>query len=105
VSFETYTIHIHTSVDRVRRRGLVKSTKTGVSRRIPIEPELVPLLRAMHKEAGGKDRVVAAMPSPGMLSRKLKHYLAKAGVTRSELFATDAKRSRSTTCERRGSRG
>jgi len=92
VSFETYTIHIHTSVDRVRRRGLVKSTKTGVSRRIPIEPELVPLLRAMHKEAGGKDRVVAAMPSPGMLSRKLKHYLAKAGVTRSELFATDATR-------------
>jgi integrase len=88
VSFETNTLHIHTSVDRVRKRGRVKSTKTGVSRRIPIEPELLPLLRALHKAAGGKGRVIAAMPSPGMLSRKLKRYLDKAGVTRAELHAT-----------------
>ncbi len=92
VTFDTMTIHIHRSVDRVRKRGKVKSTKTGVSRRIPMEAELYPLLRMLHDEAGGKGRVVAAMPSPGMLSRKLKHYLAKAGVKRAELFAADATR-------------
>jgi hypothetical protein len=48
----------------------------------------VPLLQALHKAAGGKGRVIAKMPSPGMLSRKLKRYLDKAGVTRAELHAT-----------------
>jgi integrase len=92
VSFDTMTIHIHQSVDRVRKRGTVKSTKTGVSRRIPIEAELYPLLKAMHDDANGKGKVIDAMPSPGMLSRKLKVYLERAGVKRAELFATDATR-------------
>ena len=92
VSFETNTLHIHQSVDRIRKRGRVKSTKTGVSRRIPIEASLLPLLQAMHAAAKGKGRVIAAMPSPGMLSRKLKRYLGKAGVERSELFASDPTR-------------
>ncbi len=87
VTFDNLTLHIHRSVDRVRSRGKMKSTKTGVSRRIPIEPALYPLLRAMHDETGGKGRVVPTMPSPGMLSRKLRTYLSKAGVTRAELFA------------------
>lgn len=93
ISFETGTIHIHKSVDRVRERGRIKKTKTGVSRRIPIEANLLPLLKAMHHDAEGRGRVIAKMPSPGMLSRKLKFYLEhKAKVERAELFATDATR-------------
>ena len=92
VTFDTMTLHLHQSVDRVRKRGRIKSTKTGVSRRIPLEAELYPLLRVLHDEEGGKGRVVAKMPSPGMLSRKLKHYLGKAGVKRAELFSGDATR-------------
>ncbi len=90
VSFDANMIHIHRSRDAKSRK--VKSTKTGVSRRIPIEAELLPLLKALHDEVDGKGKVVAAMPSAGMLSRKLKHYLGKAGVKRSELFAKDATR-------------
>ncbi len=89
VTFDTMTVHIHQAMDRVRKRGAIKSTKTGVSRRIPLEPELLPLLQAMRDEAGGKGRVVSAMPSPGMLSRKLRFYLRKAGVERAELLAED----------------
>jgi integrase len=89
VTFDNATLHIHQSVDRVRKRGKIKATKTGVSRRIPIEPNLYPLLRTLHDEADGKGRVIPAMPSPGMLSRKLKHYLERAGVKRAELFSAD----------------
>ena len=92
VMFDNMTIHIHRRVDRVRKRGKVKSTKTGVSRRIPIEPNLYPLLRTLHDEVSGKGKVIPAMPSPGMLSRKLRHYLEKAGVSRAELFAGDETR-------------
>jgi integrase len=54
VTFDTMTLHVHRSVDRVRKRGKIKLTKTGVSRRIPIEAELYPLLRLLHDEAGGR---------------------------------------------------
>ncbi len=88
VSFDNMTIHIHRNVDRVRkkRKGQELTPKNGESRRIPIEPALLPLLQTMHAEAKGKGLVVPAMPSAGMLSKKLKHYLLKAGVERAELF-------------------
>ena len=35
----------------------VKATKTGVTRTVPIEPHLLPLLVKMHKRAGGKGLV------------------------------------------------
>jgi integrase len=90
VDLDHGTIHIHRSIDRVRKRQ-AGATKTDTARRIPIEPELLPLLRAMHAEAGGKGRVFN-MPSVGILSRKLKVYLRRAGVTRSDLFESDATR-------------
>jgi integrase-like protein len=74
----------------VRKRG-VKATKTETARRIPIEAELIPLLRALRDEARGEGRVFK-MPSVGILSRKLKLYLARAGVERSDLFHSDATR-------------
>jgi hypothetical protein len=45
----------------------------------------------MHDECGGAGPVIA-MPSAGMLSRKLKVYLERAGITRADLFAADATR-------------
>jgi len=90
VDLEHGTIHVHQSNDRVRKRG-IKATKSETARRIPVEPELAPLLAAMRREAGGKG-LVFRMPSAGVLSYKLKRYLERAGVERSDLFASDATR-------------
>lgn len=89
VDLEHATVHVHRSVDRVRNKGKVKSTKSAVARRIPIEPELVPLMRVLVAETQNR---IFKMPSVGVLSSKLKHYLAQAGVQRSELFTSDATR-------------
>lgn len=90
VDLEHETIHVHRSRDRVRKRG-VKPTKSETARRIPIEPTLLPLLKAMRREAGGKGYVFQ-LPSAGGLSFKLKRYLRRAGVTWPDLFASDATR-------------
>jgi hypothetical protein len=48
-------IHITKSIDRATHKA--KPTKTGITRRIPIEPALRPLLamlHAAHEEAKGK---------------------------------------------------
>jgi len=83
-------IHIHRSIDRVRRRK-VGATKGDAARRIPIEPAILPLLTSMHIDAKGTGAVFK-MPSVGVLSGKLKFYLHRAGVVRSDLFASDATR-------------
>ncbi len=84
------TIHIHRATDRAGD-GTTKPTKSDAARRIPIEPALVPLLSAMHREAKGRGPVFR-MPSIGSQSRKLRVYLARAGVTRSDLHTTDTTR-------------
>ena len=89
VDLEHETLHIHRSCDR--RRGIgMKATKSDAARRIPIEPELLPLLRAMHWEAKGKGPVLR-LPGDGGPA-KLRMYLARAGVARADLFTTDATR-------------
>ena len=82
-------IHVHRSLDD-RRRGEISSTKSDTARRIPIEPALMPLLLAMHQEARGKGRVMR-MPGDGA-SAKLRSCLRRAGVTRADLFVSDATR-------------
>jgi integrase len=62
--------HVHRSVDRVRDKGTMRSTKTGVARRVPIEPELRPLMQLLREESGGRGSVFD-MPSAGVLSAKL----------------------------------
>ena len=79
------TIHIHRSLDS-RRSGALKSTKSDTARRIPIEPALAPLLDALR--AAG---TVVRLPGDGA-SAKLRMYLRRAGVTRADLFASDATR-------------
>jgi integrase len=87
---EHRVLHVHRAVDRVRR-GRLKATKTGRARRIPIEPTVVPLLQALFIEARGQGPVFP-MPSVGVLSAKLKKYLRVAGITRADLFTSDATR-------------
>ena len=82
------TIHIHQALDEDDE---TKPTKTNVTRRIPIEPTLRPLLLTLQAEATGP-RVVESMPPECDLSKRLRDYLKRAGITRAELFANDATR-------------
>lgn len=72
-------------------REVVRGTKTGNKgiRRFAIEPTLLPLLRAMHREAGGQGLVID-MPHRKYWACELRRHLKLAGVTRPELFTTDA---------------
>jgi integrase len=65
--------------------GKIKTTKTGRGRRVPIEPELLPLLEAMREEAGGEGPVFARMPHRSELPWMLRLDLKEAGVIRAEL--------------------
>ena len=85
VDLDRGIVLIHRSFNR--ETGEVKSTKSDTARRIPIEPELRPLLRAMHEESGGQGPVVAVAGTNRKLSRQVRRCLALAGVEREELFA------------------
>ena len=93
VDLEHGTIHIHRSLDS--RRGsastkATKATKSDTARRVRIEPALAPLLASLHRMAGGTGRVIRK-PGDGA-SAKLRTYLMRAGITRADLFVTDATR-------------
>ncbi len=82
-------VHIHRSFDR--DRGVEKETKGEEARRFNIEPALLPLLRAM-KDAAKGSRVFPWFPHENELAEELRRYLKVAGVSRSELFASDRTR-------------
>lgn len=91
VDLDRGIILVHRSANRVT--GELKATKTSTSRRVPIERELLPLLRAMHDEARGDGpspkadaRLVRVNVTDRKLSRKLRRCLELANVTRTELF-------------------
>jgi len=88
VDLEHATIHVHRSLDTKRGQGL-KSTKSAVARRVPIEPALLPILKTM-KETAKTPRVIEV--PKGHLARPLRVYLKTAGIARAELFLTDATR-------------
>jgi integrase len=73
---------------RDRDTGATKSTKTGATRRFSVEPNLLPLLRAMHANADGKGRVFEHDATH--LSRTFRRWLLVAGINRHELHATTA---------------
>jgi len=93
VDLEHATIHIHRSTDGTREHA--KATKTDTARRVPIEPALLPLLQALYEEAKGRRKEptggVFRMPSTSR-SWKLRAFLERAGITRADLFASDATR-------------
>jgi integrase len=88
VDIEHRTIHIHRSVDR-DHDGALKETKTNSPRRIPVEPNLLPLLTQLVAEAReeGRERLVA-MPALCDLAKRLRKYLRWAGIHRAELHKT-----------------
>ena len=94
VDLDRGVIHIHASVNR--RTGVVGTTKSGNGRRIPIERELMPLLRAMHEESGGVGPVSPVDGTDKKLSRQLQRCLTLAGVTRADLTANDESRKQMT---------
>ncbi len=81
--------HVHRSVPCHSTVAVDQSTKTGGSRRLPIEPTLVPLLRLMRREAKGtaSHRVLPEMPWWYDLPKGLRLYVGLAGLTRRELLA------------------
>lgn len=68
---------------RDRETGKAKSTKTGVARRFAVEPNLLPMLRAMHTAAKGKGRVFDLDATH--MSRTFRRWLLVAGVDRPAL--------------------
>lgn len=100
VDLEHGVVHLHASVSR--RTGEVGSTKTGITRRVPIEATLLPLLLAMHVESDGKGRVSPVSPTDKKLSRQLQRCLRLAEVDRADLFIDDATRKSMTAHDLRG---
>jgi hypothetical protein len=87
-------IHIHRAVDS---KGEIKPTKTGDTRKVPIEPTLLPLLERMHDDAAGEGRVFTSMPPAEEMAKRLRRYVAwaceDAGIElREELLADDETR-------------
>jgi len=83
VDLEHGVIQINKAIDR--ETGEVKSTKSGETRRIPIEAELRPLLELLYEARSG-DRVLW-MPDNEDRASMLRQHLELADVTRSDLFA------------------
>lgn len=81
-------VHVHRAIDR-SKKGETKCTKTGTSRRFKIEPEILPLLRAMHAERGDSERVFPPLKLTGRPD-KLRAFMRRAGIERAELFARSA---------------
>jgi integrase len=85
IDLPSETATIQRSLDR-ERDNIEKSTKNGKARlTASIEPELVPLLRAMHQESGGVGRVFGKLGDESQLAALVRADLLTAGVTRHEL--------------------
>jgi integrase len=94
VDLEHNVIHVTRSVDR--ETGTPKSTKSGTTRRIPIEPELRALLTCLYAQrenATGKHKGrLLWLPDHEDRAVLLRQHLERADVTRAELLTSDARR-------------
>jgi integrase len=98
VDLEHNVIQITKAIDR--KTGEAKSTKSGETRRIPIEPALRPLLQQLHDERkeltpdgeAVTGRVFWMPPRDGDRAALLRRHLLAAGVTRPDLHLNDAHR-------------
>lgn len=85
IDFASDSIYVHKAMQR--GTGTIGLTKTESSRKVPIEPNLLPLLLAMRDEAGG-----ASATGPVVTTRLrdgawlLRQHLQTAGVARADLF-------------------
>lgn len=74
-----------------RKPGEIKGTKSDAPRRFALEGTLLPLLRALHDERGGKGPIVDLSDRGGM-ANTLRRWLWNAGVRRPELHEGSATR-------------
>jgi integrase len=92
-------VNVHQALDLAT--GKLKSTKTGVTRKVPIHPSLAPLLAVLRAESGGVGLVVQnpheqrtqphGLPPKERLATSLREHLQlKAKVDRAELYADRA---------------
>lgn len=89
LDLERGTVHIHTAVNY--DTGAIKPVKTQEARRFSVERNLLPLLNALHDAREERERVLdAEVPKEG--AGQLRAHLKLAGVTRADLFASDATR-------------
>lgn len=86
VRFEHNAITIAKQVDRKTRKDT--QTKTKSVRTFEIEPNLVPLLRALTEAPMGKSGRLLHLPPREDLAELLRKDLQRAGVTRAELFVS-----------------
>jgi integrase len=89
VDLKHRTIHVHQARDAT---GAINATKGMQDRRFGIEPALLPLLRAMHKEAGGAGLVLPVYPVADHTARSLRAWLKRAKVERPALHEQSATR-------------
>lgn len=83
IDLEARLVEITEQVDRrTTKRG---GTKTGITRRLPIEPNLFPLLELIHEEAGDGGRLGSIRENDRKLARALRHCMTIAGLNRRAL--------------------
>lgn len=87
IDLEHMTVLIHSAADEAGSR---RSTKGRRSRRVPIEPNLLPLLKTMIVDMRPEDTIMNVYlgGSNGQcLAERFREHLTMAGVTRTELHA------------------
>jgi len=80
-------IWVARSLNRVTKEE--KGTKSGRSRRVPIEPSLMPLMRSLVRSPQGKGGLLLDLPIAHTHAEKLRRHLARAGIRRQELYSHD----------------
>lgn len=80
-------LSVHSARDR--ETGGIKSTKGKRARRVPIEPNLRPLLASLIEGKPG-EALVLDMPPKQKMADELRLHLARAGLMRAELHANSA---------------
>lgn len=86
VNLDNRTIHVHRALNR--RTGAVKGTKGRRARRIPIHPNLVPLLEEMKRHAGGASHVFN-LADDQHLAPQFRKHLKAAKIERATLFKAE----------------
>lgn len=89
IDLEHGVIHVTKAVDRLTRK--VKSTKSGETRVIPIEPQLASLVANLVDRKGKHKLGDFWIPDPEDRAICLRAHLLLAGVTRATLHADDAR--------------
>lgn len=86
IDLDNGTITICRGYDRERKQE--KSTKAGRVRLFAIEPNLLPLLRAMYAERQDDGRIIPVAMG-ALLALQFRRHLWDAGITRPDLFLDD----------------